>query len=176
MFAFRPAANETLQFEAPDPRADGCRRAVTMSRDLIVIARQRDGVAMRIALTPSRYRGVLLSLETDSGGVVYQVTLVHADPELSLALARSDDEAEAARAWRDFARFTGAPALVEREVGVFLEVRFGGPAAHSRERRRGRGVGARRPRFLARRKVGRAEAMVRVDRACVLFDGWRDER
>jgi len=102
------------------------------------------------------------------------VTLLHADPELSLPLARTDDEAEAVRAWRAFVRFTGAPALVEREIGVYEQARLGERSEDCHQRRRGRGVGARRPRFLARRKLGRPGSMTLVAREREFFGG-RDE-
>ena len=91
-------SSETLTWEAPDPRADGRRRGISLSRSLVVIARKREGVAMRITMRPNMFRGVLLRLCRGDDGVVYEVKLVHADPDLSIALASMADAAEAERA------------------------------------------------------------------------------
>ena len=165
--------NETFQLEAADPRADGRLRHVMLSRDLIVISRRREGVAMRITLKPRAYRGVLLRLTgCEAGRLAYEVSLEHADPDLSVALAHSDDEFEARRAWREWARFVAAPALVERVEGQYETVNLGRAAGPERRRR---GVGARRPRFLARRKVGSSQLGGRCERTAELFGGWRVE-
>ena len=176
MQAPRPGSPETLNFEAADARADGRRRQVSLSRDLVVIARQREGVFMRIALRPRAFRGVVLRLTAlDAGVFHYQVTLEHRDTEFNVLLASCASVAEAETAWRSWARFVGAPALVEREEGRFEEVRVaGGMRIDTYPRRRARGVGARRPRFLARRKMGRPEQAVPVARERVLFGGWRE--
>lgn len=176
MLAPAPGSQETLKWEAPDARADGRKRTVSLTRDLIVIARQRQGVSMRIALRPQAYAGVLLRFaRTDGGGFGYEVSLLHRDPDLAVALARFDDEAEALRAWKAWARFVGAPALVERVAGEYQRAQIGaapsGPFGH----RRVGGVGARRPRFLAARKLGRRDCAVKVERERELFGGWRDD-
>jgi len=78
-----------MQFEAPDARADDAKRTVSVTRDLVVIARRRQGVTMRIALSPKAFAGVRLAPGRGGG---YEVSLAHADPELSVALACSSDE------------------------------------------------------------------------------------
>lgn len=176
MRAPQPGSPETLKFEAVDARADGRRRMVSLSRDLVVIARKREGVFMRIALRPHAFRGVLLRLAALEDGVFqYEVSLAHRDPEFDVALASCADQREAEAAWKSWARFVGAPALVERAEGTCEEVFIPGrakPGFHTR--RRPRGVGARRPRFLARRKMGRAELAVAVGRVRELFGAWRE--
>jgi hypothetical protein len=68
------------------------------------------------------------------------------------------------------------PALVERVEGVYEAARPGrGGAASGKPDTRRRGRASRRARFLTRRKLGRPELCVRVDRSRVLFDGWREE-
>ena len=168
-------SSETLTWEAPDPRADGRRRGISMSRSLVVIARKREGVAMRITIRPTMFRGVLLRLCRGDNGVAYEVKLVHADPDLSIALASMADAAEAERAWKAWARFVGARALVERVEGEYEEVRLGRAPEGTFARRRARGAGARRPRFLVRRKAGRRELMAVVEKTRELFGGWRVE-
>jgi hypothetical protein len=176
MHAPRPGSPETLNFEAADARADGRRRTVSLSRDLVVIARRREGVLMRIALRPRAFRGVLLRVVAAEEDVfVYQVSLEHRDAELNVLLASCKSVAEAEAAWRSWARFVGAPALVEREEGRFEEVFVAGRIPlETHPRRRARGVGARRPRFLARRKVGRRDLMISVETTRELFGAWRE--
>jgi Family of unknown function (DUF6101) len=176
MLAPRPESGETLKLEAADPRADNCRRTVSLSRDLVVIARQRNGVLMRIALRARAYLGVLMSLVGYEGGEFqYQVRLAHRDPELGVTLYAGADRVEADAAWRSWARFVGAPALVEREQGRFEEVPISGrPRKTGLLRRRARGVGARRPRFLARRRMGDLRLAVKVENEQELFGAWRE--
>jgi hypothetical protein len=176
MQAPRPGSPETLNFEAADARADGRRRTVSLSRDLVIIARRREGVLMRIALRPRAFRGVLLRVVALEAGVFqYQISLEHRDTELNVVLASCDSVSEAEAAWRSWARFVGAPALVEREEGRYDEVFVAGRMqVETYPRRRGRGVGARRPRFLARRKTGRKELMAPLTRERELFGAWRE--
>lgn len=171
MQAPRPESGETFRMEAADARADGCRRTVSLSRDLVVIARRREGVLMRIALEPRAYLGVLLRLAGFEGGEFrYEVKLAHRDPEFSVILYAGAERGEADAAWKSWARFVGAPALVEREEGRFDEIAISGrPRAAGLPRRRARGVGARRPRFLARRKMGDSSLALRVQSESELF-------
>jgi hypothetical protein len=176
MQAPRPDSGETFRWEAADARADGCRRTVSLSRDLVVIARRREGVLMRIALKPRAFLGVLLSLAGFDGAAFrYEVKLAHRDPEFSVTLYGGADRAEADAAWKSWARFIGAPALVEREEGRFDEVAIAGrPRAAGLPRRRARGVGARRPRFLARRRMGDRALATPVEGGRELFGAWRE--
>jgi hypothetical protein len=171
-----PGSSETLNFETADARADGRRRMVCLSRDLVVIARQREGVRMRIALRPHAFQGALLRVAVLADGAFrYEVSLAHRDPEFDVAVASCQDRRDAEAAWKSLARFVDAPALVEREAGRYEEVfvpRRAAGIVHAR--RRGRGVGARRPRFLARRKIGRGELAVAVSKERELFGAWRE--
>jgi hypothetical protein len=176
MLALQTDTGETLRFEAIDARADGQRRTVSLSRDMVVIARRREGVLMRIALAPRAFLGVLLRLVgLQDGAFRFEVRLAHRDPELGVTLFAGDDRAEAHRAWKRFARFVGAPALIERAEGEVEEVAIPGrPRPVGLPRRRARGVGPRRPRFLARRRVGDPALAVPVARGRELFGAWRD--
>ncbi|MDE3176616.1 MAG: hypothetical protein KGM15_10995 [Pseudomonadota bacterium] len=145
----------TATIECFDPRADDARRRVELTGDRIVIARRVGGVEMRVALTPRQFRGVALAVliaeETD---FLYSVQLVHADPELSVTLASCGDEAEARAHWRRWAESLGLPCLIERLPGEYESERAD---AAPFVRRRGRATLNRRNRFLARRKMGRAD-------------------
>lgn len=165
------------RIEAPDARADGRRRTVLLSRERVEIARSVDGVFMRIALKPGAYRGVLLRVAgLDEAGFRYEIHLIHQDPEFNVALAQSYDQSEAQTAWSRWARFVGLPTLAERIEGIYEPARPTAPSPRPGEadrRRRRRGVGARRPRFLTRRKVGRPDDCVHVAFERELFPGWR---
>ncbi len=174
-----PGSRAARRIEAPDARADERRRVVLLSRERVVIARSVGGVFMQIALRPGAYSGVALRIaELDGQGFRYEVHLIHRDAEFNVALAHSYDQAEAQAAWRQWARFVRLPTLAERAEGVYEPARPtipGAPTPEPDRRRRRRGVGARRARFLIRRKVGRPEICAPVARERVLFPGWRPE-
>jgi hypothetical protein len=172
-----PGSRGMRRLEVSDSRADERRRVVLVARDRVVIARSVAGVFMRIQLMPSAYRGILLRLASlDDAGFHYEILLAHQDPDLNVRLAQCVDEAEAHAVWDLWSRFLELPTLVERVEGaceparpMVGEVVAGEPGA----RRRGSGLGSRRARFLARRKVGRPELCVRVDFERELFSGSR---
>lgn len=165
---------ETFRFEATDARADGQRRTVSVSPDLIVISRRRQGMLMRIALEPRAFLGVALSVvEMRGTAPLYEVKLLHRDADFSVPLYSGADKLKADAAWKGWARFVGAPALIERAEGRLEEVANGRSRPPSWPRRRPRGVGARRPRFLVRRKVGHGGG-ARVICEHELFGAFRD--
>ena len=150
--------NLTATIEAFDARAEGARRRVEVSRSGVVIARRVGGVEMRVAIEPGQYRGVLLAaLVAEATDFLYQVRLVHADPELSVTLGDYDCESAARALWRRWAATLGLARLVERgdsDYEIDRSAAGGAPFA----RRRGRATLRRRNRFLARRKMGRPAA------------------
>lgn len=147
--------------EAFDARADGARRRVEVSAERIVISRRVGGVEMRVGLTPRQYRGVALGvLVAEATDFLFWVRLVHADPELDVTLAHCDTEAEAQALWRRWASTFDLPRLVERAEREF-DIDRSAPVALV-DRRRGRTTLDRRNRFLARRKMGRADAATMV--------------
>jgi hypothetical protein len=173
-------AFEARRFAAPDPRADGRRRFVRLDGDKVAIHRVVNGVFMRVTVPTSAYRGVSLRVvDTREDGFAYEIRLVHADPDLSVALAETSDDSEIQAEWRLWARALGLPALVERAAGGDEpdQELLGRVAIRSPEpRRRGKTILSRRPRFLARRKLGRPELCVKVERIEQLFGGADPER
>jgi hypothetical protein len=152
--------------EAFDARAEGGRRRIEVSAERVVIARRVEGVEMRLALEPRQYRGVGLSvLVAEATDFLYQVRLIHADPELGVTLADCSEEEDARGLWRRWAAALGLPRLIERADNEF-EIDRSSPEDRPFERRRGRATLRRRNRFLARRKMGRPVAAV-----CVGADG-----
>lgn len=144
---------------AIDRRADGHQRTVSLSRDIVRIDRRIEGIAMRVAVPVSAYRGVALSLMGDqTGALFYQLHLLHRDQDLSVILDCAGDDANILADWRLWSRFFRLPALVERRAGLVEDADFTlggllvGPAGPSRRAPRFRSK--RRPSFLSRRKAG----------------------
>lgn len=144
---------------AADRRADGHRRMVSLSRDIVRIDRRIEGIAMRVAVPVSAYHGVALSLTPDAAGALhYALHLLHRDEDLSVMLDCAGDDADILADWRLWSRFFRLPALVERRAGHVEEADLTlgglliGPAGPSRRAPRFRSK--RRPSFLARRKTG----------------------
>ncbi len=153
-----PASLNHRRYEARDVRADGQRRQIDVSRERVVIRRSVGGVPMTINLSTRAFRGVSLRLrETGEAGHGFELALAHHDADLSVVLASFAEEGDVLAAWREWARFFDLPTLVERRLGEdepekpMLGRVAASPAA---PRRRGKWITARRPRFLARRKVG----------------------
>ncbi len=147
-----------LPVQAPDRRADGHARSVSLSRDTVRIDRTVRGIAMRVAVPVSAYEGVALTLDADAhGALAYRLQLIHADRDLSVALEEAPDDHDIVADWRLWSRFFRLPALVERQPGAIeqAEPALGalllGRATPDRRVKRSK----RRPRFLQRRKMGR---------------------
>ena len=168
------------RFDAPDPRADGRRRSVRLDCDKVAIQRVVGGVFMRVTVPTSAYRGVALRVvDAREDGFAYEIRLVHADPDLGVTLAETRDDSDIQAEWRLWARALGLPALVERSEGsdepdqqLLGRVAVRPPSP----RRRGKTILARRPRFLARRKLGRPELMMKVEKVEELFGGFDFDR
>ncbi len=168
------------RFAAPDPRADGRRRLVRLDSDNVHIARTVAGVNMSVTVATSAYRGVgLRVVGMRDEGFLYEIRLIHTDPDLCVALAQADDDLDVQAEWRLWARVLGLPALVERFEGrdepdrpLMGRVALGAPSP----RRRGKTITARRARFLTRRKVGRPELCVPVTATREMFGGFDFER
>ena len=174
------AAFEARRFAAPDPRADGRRRMVRLDGDKVAIDRVVGGVFMRVTVPTSAYRGVALRvIDGRDNGFAYEIRLVHADPDLGVTLAETGDDSDIQAEWRLWARALGLPALVGRSEGCDEpdQQLLGRVAIRpSKPRRRGKTILARRPRFLARRKLGRPELCVQVERIEELFGGFDFDR
>ena len=104
--------------QAADGRADDRRRSVLLSRERVTIDRSYRGIAMRLSVPVSAYRGVCVAVRAGkNGGFVYELSLSHRDPDLSVLLSENRDESRIWADWRASAGFFGLPALVERNDG-----------------------------------------------------------
>jgi hypothetical protein len=175
------AGPQRLRVEGDDARADNRRRVIDVARETILIHRTVARVTMTIRVPAIAYRGVALRLTgLTRGGVRTEVRLAHRDPDLCVLLAEGDDQAAIEARWRAWVRFFELPALVERiEAGALeaslevVEIELRPP----RPRRGGKASTPRRPRFLARRKVGHPSFAATVhDNPRVLFPGSNFDR
>lgn len=128
---------------------------------------EMSGVPAIIALPAKAFRGVAArALEDEDGNVTVTLELLHNDPALSVPLLVACDLDDVAADWRAWAEAYRLPMLLIEADGVArtLEESLGAVRkAPVRERRQGRAANARRPRFLARRKVGSLGVRLVVD-------------
>jgi hypothetical protein len=119
---------------------------------------RRSGAALAVPLTA--YRGVAVRMEAigDNGDVRAFVELLHADPELTLPLAATDDPYDIAGDWQSWGRVLRLPLLIVGQDGSVAAPLVGNGVhmAPLKPRRRHSYFAKRRPRFLTRRKTGRA--------------------
>ncbi len=146
--------------QAADRRADDRRRSVLLSRERVTIDRSYRGIAMRLSVPVSAYRGVCVGVRAgENGGFVYELRLTHRDPDLSVLLDEALDESRIWAEWRASAGFFGLPALVERNDGPEVWGALAAPG-ECRDRRAKR---RHRPGIVTRR-VARPEALGTVHR------------
>ncbi|HHZ10939.1 MAG TPA: hypothetical protein GX405_19405 [Rhizobiales bacterium] len=119
---------------------------------------EMSGVPAIIALPAKAFLGVAArALEDEDGNVTVTLELLHNDPLLSVPLLVAHDLDDVAVDWRAWAEAYRLPMLLIEADGIArtLEESLGAVRkAPVRERRQGRAANARRPRFLARRKIG----------------------
>lgn len=151
-----PDAQPVVAF-LPDQRADGARRRVEFTPARVLIERSVQGVAMRLNLAPAAFRGVAIGVVVEDGLPIYEISLVHADPELCARLTLADRESDALAALGEWADWFALPRLCEGPDGELMAL---AKADRVRPVRRRVDLAARRrPRFLVRRKPGAPERM-----------------
>ncbi len=138
----------------------------TIERDRVVLVRHGRGgqPAVTVSVPVKSYSGVAVRMAaTDTaGGLEVVVELLHEDPQLTLPLIVADEPEDIAADWQAWGHALNLPLLVIEQDGTVkapLEqigsLILGAP----RPRRRHSFFAGRRPRFLARRKPGRFEAI-----------------
>lgn len=152
------AANKVLKcFD--DARARDCERDIELAPERITIRRTINGVAMKVAIPSTAYRGIVLSLLMGATGRThYRVSLWHTDADLRVSLFDASDDHDVVAEWKRWAAFFNLPKFIEREAGRLEgeEKRVGATAIGPREglRRRSATLSKRRPRAFLRRKSG----------------------
>ncbi|MGL5116683.1 MAG: DUF6101 family protein [Beijerinckiaceae bacterium] len=135
-------------------RAEGGVQHVKVSSAWVCLERRLAGMETVVNVPTASYRGV--ALRAEAGRSQFEIVLLHMDPSLEVVLMRAGDDAEIIARWRGFGSMLDLPLLVEDEAGRLqpleddCEPRFF-------DRRSGSALKERRPRFLARRQVGKAE-------------------
>ena len=144
--------------------------AVFLEKTMASICRRLpSGIPMAMRLPMAAFEGVAVRLVPDTlgddgtgdGDGVAVVELMHRDPMLSLPLSVASDLAEVVADWRAWARVLALPMLIVETDGSWraVETRLGDLVVGRVRPRRARSVmNGRRPRFLARRKMGVAPA------------------
>ncbi|MEZ5810714.1 MAG: DUF6101 family protein [Rhizobiaceae bacterium] len=133
----------------------------TIDRGGVVLRRDlpNSGLPVSMLLPANVFRGVAArAIEDDLGDLTVTLELMHDDPSLSVPLLVAGDLDDIAADWRAWAEAYRLPMLLVEADGIArtLEETVGQLHAEPvQERRRPTAVPAtRRPRFLARRKVG----------------------
>jgi len=128
-------------------------RGATIARRL-----EMSRLPVTVALPACAFRGVAArAIEDETGAVTVTLELMHSDPMLSVPLLVASNLDDVAADWRAWADAYRLPMLLVEADGVArtLEETIGHvKAAPAVARRKGRISMQRRPRFLARRKMG----------------------
>jgi hypothetical protein len=140
-----------VSFEARDGRADGGVRHIEINRDRVTVRRILGGMRMAINVRVSDFLGIACRETNDGRALV----LVHRDPSLSVPLLVTADDLHLDLAWQMWGDLFALPQI-EDESESERE-----PALR---RRRRNIIKDRRPKFLMRRKAGRAVAASSIHR------------
>ncbi len=138
------------------------RRGVSINRTL-----PQSGLPVSMLLPANVFRGVAArAMEDDLGEVTVTLELLHDDQSLSVPLLVADDLDDIAADWRAWADAYRLPMLLIEADGVARTLEES--VEHVRlkpaqPRRRPAAKVARRPKFLARRKVGNLGLRLVVD-------------
>lgn len=142
------------------------RAAVTLHRDHAVVTRPgRDGI---VTIPVNSFRGIAVRMEASpySDTLAVVLELNHIDPALSITLVVANDPADVVADWQAWSRSLGLPMLLFEADGSVVEpVPLMGQVLlyRTRPRRRRASSMNHRPRFLVRRKTGRAGELGRID-------------
>jgi len=143
----------------------GARRAeatILLDRDEAVVRRTSPaGAPLTFRISVKTFDGVAVRMMPvgHDGALEVTVELMHRDPALSLPLMIADDPADVAADWQAWGRTLRLPLLVIGQDGTVsapVEQLGGVTLRPPKPRRRHSFFADRRPRFLTRRKTGRA--------------------
>jgi hypothetical protein len=115
----------------------------------------------------AHYRGVAVRMEgsREAGRVQVYLDLIHSERAFTVPLSAAADTESAAADWQAWGRLLGLPLLVVAADGTVSAplATLGALTIYPPKVRRRPGTFVRRrPRFLTRRKTGRASGLVRV--------------
>lgn len=141
--------------------------AVILDRTLATVCRRLpSGIPMAMRMPMEAFEGVAVRMlppgEAATDEVTVVVELLHRDPHLSLPLMVTTSMDDVVAEWRTWGRVLALPLLMVDAEGHYrpLEARIGCVAVREALQRRNRSMASRRrPRFLARRRVGEPARM-----------------
>ena len=119
------------------------------------------GTPLTVRIPHNIFEGVAVRMKPigQAGDIEVFVELMHRDPALSLPLMVADNPAEIAADWQAWGQILGLPLLIVEEDGTIVTaVDRPNPTIQQapKPRRHHSFFAKRRPRFLTRRKTGRA--------------------
>lgn len=126
------------------------------------------GTPLTVRIPYKIFEGVAVRMKPigQSGDIEVFVELMHRDPALSLPLMIAKDPAEVAADWHAWGQILGLPLLlVEQDGTIVMPADRTNPTILQapKPRRRHSFFAKRRPRFLTRRKTGRADKLEFLD-------------
>ena len=150
---------------------EAAQAAVTLDRGLATISRRLpSGMPMALHMPMESFEGVAVRMvpseNDDSEDATIVLELLHRDPMMSLPLSVTTTMDDVVADWRAWGRILGLPLLMVEPDGSYrpVEERIGCVAVKSTLPRRHRSVlSKRRPRFLARRRVGDVSRMATLE-------------
>jgi hypothetical protein len=149
-----------VRFRANDAGADGQVRHVELDREHVILRRAVRGMAMKIRMPVSSFRGVSLQLHDVPDRPALAVVLNHDDGALCVPLLIASDDREAVAVWKAWGRVLKLPLLMSEQSGGVreIETRLGAVRVGKvvQRRRRRLAIKRRRPSILMRRRKGRS--------------------
>jgi hypothetical protein len=136
---------------------DGVQR-IRISGDRIEVSRRIAGIDSLLSVPASSFKGVTLRNGAGSG---FEISLMHLDPSMNLAVYQAADDRDIIAIWRRYARTLKLPLLVEDREGR-LQCVSEETAQIPFDRRGGSPLKNRRPRFLSRRAQGKVMQVARL--------------
>ncbi|RAI03676.1 hypothetical protein DLJ53_04115 [Acuticoccus sediminis] len=137
---------EEVSFEDDGP-------ALEVTNHTLAVSAATDGISTRPV---SSFRGVGVAVRRGDGEPVFNLTLVHENPRLSIPLSTSTEAADVAREWQAWGKALNLPLLAVNEDGsVHAELTPLGVVLAERPspRRRGSPLVGRRSRYARQRRA-----------------------
>lgn len=138
-----------LQFEARDARADGGIRHIELTSERVILRRAVRGMRMAVNIRVRDFLGIALRASDDDRQTL---VLIHRDPSLTVPLLVTAEADEIGRLWQIWSDCLRLPMLGADDPAT-RGLASRDPASR---RRRHNAIRARRPKFLVRRRRGRA--------------------
>ncbi|MEM1378073.1 MAG: DUF6101 family protein [Pseudomonadota bacterium] len=150
-------------------RADGSEVDITVHKGGATLKKQLalSGLPLNIALPNKAFRGVAArATETGPESAIITLELLHEDEDLCVPLRVGHDLGAIVKDWQLWAELLGLPMMLVDSDGIARTLDESAAnviTGKSNERRHHAMFAERRPRFLARRRMGHLGVRLRVD-------------